>query len=71
MINQETLALCIDSGFLKREERGQVDEDELRHYVPSEYLHEWAHGGIRPTEEGLARMDSILPMLLNKHNDDE
>jgi oxygen-independent coproporphyrinogen-3 oxidase len=71
MINQEALALCIDSGFLKREERGQVDEDELRHYVPSECLHEWAYGGIRPTEEGLARMDSILPMLLNNHCDDE
>ncbi|CAO3588858.1 unnamed protein product [Absidia cylindrospora] len=33
-------------------------------YVPPELLYEWSQGGIRPTKEGLARMDSILPMLL-------
>ncbi|KAI8139736.1 coproporphyrinogen III oxidase [Fennellomyces sp. T-0311] len=58
VIDPDFLALCVQSGFLV------VDGSPAElPYVPKHL--EWEKGGgIRPTEEGLARMDSILPQLL-------
>ncbi|KAI8082681.1 putative oxygen-independent coproporphyrinogen III oxidase [Gilbertella persicaria] len=60
-LDQEALALFVKAGFL-------IDESSLtkdmEHYIPKELLHEWSQGGIRPTESGLARIDSILPRLI-------
>ncbi|ORZ12426.1 hypothetical protein BCR42DRAFT_420588 [Absidia repens] len=67
MVNHEALAMCIQSGFLIQQDDLHTTYnncDDLQDYVPPELLDEWSQGGIRPTKEGLARMDSILPMLL-------
>ncbi|KAI8089115.1 coproporphyrinogen III oxidase [Halteromyces radiatus] len=69
MINQEALKLCMDAGFLiqERSQEGtkETKDDLIQPYIPYENRSEWNLGGIRPTEKGLARMDTILPMLLN------
>ena len=58
VIDPDFLDLCVQSNFLK------VDDSsaELK-YIPN-HLQDEVQGGIRPTEEGLARMDSILLQLL-------
>ncbi|KAG0166657.1 radical S-adenosyl methionine domain-containing protein 1 [Apophysomyces sp. BC1015] len=63
-IDQDILKLFVESGFLVDDARA-IDE-EMNCYVPKSLQYECAEGGIRPTEEGLARMDSILPQLLKK-----
>lgn len=60
VVNQDMLSLYVDAGLLL------VDNDEgLERYVPEHLQHEWTRGGIRPTERGLAVMDTLLPNLLS------
>ncbi|KAI9319228.1 coproporphyrinogen III oxidase [Dichotomocladium elegans] len=60
VIDQDMLRLYVDEGLLKVTAPSGSEE-----YVPSHLAHEWKSGeGIRPTEKGLAIMDSILPNLL-------
>ncbi|KAJ8653678.1 hypothetical protein O0I10_010716 [Lichtheimia ornata] len=65
VVNQDMLSLYVDAGLLL------VDNDEdLERYVPEHLQHEWMRGGIRPTERGLAVMDTLLPNLLSLLEED-
>lgn len=69
-INKEVLEMFVDSGFLVDE--SCIKDEQMPSYTPQELQHEWADkGGIRPTEEGLERIDYILPRLLKPSNDDD
>ncbi|CDH51269.1 coproporphyrinogen iii oxidase [Lichtheimia corymbifera JMRC:FSU:9682] len=60
VVNEDMLSLYVDAGLLL------VNNDEgLERYVPEHLQHEWTRGGIRPTERGLAVMDTLLPNLLS------
>ncbi|CDS13916.1 hypothetical protein LRAMOSA06089 [Lichtheimia ramosa] len=60
VVNQDMLSTYVNAGLLLVD-----NDDELEHYVPEHLQHEWMHGGIRPTERGLAVMDTLLPNLLS------
>ncbi|KAF7729954.1 hypothetical protein EC973_003367 [Apophysomyces ossiformis] len=63
-IDQDALKLFVDSGFLI-DDKGNAG-DKVANYIPKPLQYECEEGSIRPTEEGLARMDSILAHLLKK-----
>ncbi|KAI9246274.1 hypothetical protein BDA99DRAFT_527288 [Phascolomyces articulosus] len=65
VIDQEFLDTCTRSNFLTVDDDDSLSslEDRLQ-YIPPHLEYELKEGGIRPTEAGLARMDSILPQLL-------
>lgn len=55
--------MFVESGFLVNEK--EITDEQMALYTPQELRFEWAdQGGIRPTEEGLERIDYILPRLL-------
>lgn len=60
VVNQDMLSTYVNAGLLLVD-----NDDELEHFVPEYLQHEWMHGGIRPTERGLAVMDTLLPNLLS------
>ncbi|KAL0077769.1 coproporphyrinogen III oxidase [Phycomyces blakesleeanus] len=63
VLDKEMLQTYIEAGFLI-DEAGVMDQ-AMNKYVPNELLSEWdLHGGIRPTESGLERMDSIVPHIM-------
>ncbi|ORZ02852.1 hypothetical protein BCR43DRAFT_482276 [Syncephalastrum racemosum] len=62
LLDQDALQLYLDHGFL-------VDDDQGNAYLPSgleQDVNDWY--GIRPTEAGLARMDSLIPNLILHEN---
>jgi hypothetical protein len=63
--------MFVNLGFIINEDA--ITDDQMELYIPQELRHEWKeHGGIRPTEAGLERIDYILPRLLKlSSNDDE
>ncbi|CAO3646091.1 unnamed protein product [Cunninghamella echinulata] len=65
IINKEVLDMCIQSNFLIQQ-HDDSNQQYLKRYVPDNFRWEWENGGIRPTEEGLERIDTIVPLLLNK-----
>ena len=68
VIDPDFLATCIESNFLIADDNNNDDDgNNILKYIPKHLEHERKEGGIRPTEEGLARMDSILPNLLRIH----
>ncbi|KAG2218396.1 hypothetical protein INT45_011584 [Circinella minor] len=68
LIDPDFLATCVQSNFLIVDKNNNEEEtssdDNILKYIPNHLEHERNGGGIRPTEAGLARMDSILPNLL-------
>lgn len=57
--------MFIKYGFLIDE--SNIQDDQMENYIPKELISEWeSQGGIRPTEEGLERIDYILPRLLDR-----
>ncbi|KAI9477098.1 hypothetical protein BDB00DRAFT_859401 [Zychaea mexicana] len=64
VIDREFLDMCVRSNFLIVDNDDRNKSDILP-YIPKHLEHEWEQGGIRPTEQGLERMDSILPKLLH------
>lgn len=60
--------MFVEAGFIIDEDR--ITDSQMSLYVPQELEHEWKDkGGIRPTEEGLERIDFILPRLLKRSHD--
>ncbi|KAI7881432.1 radical SAM enzyme [Lichtheimia hyalospora FSU 10163] len=59
-VNQDMLSMYVDAGLLLVD-----NDDDLERHIPEHLQHEWARGGIRPTEKGLAVMDTLLPNLLS------
>ncbi|CAO3628188.1 unnamed protein product [Cunninghamella blakesleeana] len=65
IINKDILDMCIQSNLLIQE-FDDSNQQHLQHFIPENFRWEWKKGGIRPTEEGLAKIDTIIPLLLNK-----
>ncbi|KAI8336029.1 hypothetical protein BD560DRAFT_440452 [Blakeslea trispora] len=63
-IDRQALDMFIEAGFLVDE--SNKTDPQMFSYVPKELEYEWSEGGIRPTEAGLERIDSILPRLIRK-----
>lgn len=58
LLDQDALQLYKDHGFL-------VDDDQGHTYLPAGLEHDESDWyGLRPTEAGLARMDSLIPNLI-------
>lgn len=55
--------MCIQSNLLVQE-FDDSNQQHLQRYVPENFRWEWKKGGIRPTEEGLAKIDSIIPFII-------
>ena len=58
--------MLIEAGFVVDE--SSKTDTQMSSYVPEELEYEWLEGGIRPTEAGLERIDSILPLLMKREN---
>ncbi|OBZ84528.1 Radical S-adenosyl methionine domain-containing protein 1, mitochondrial, partial [Choanephora cucurbitarum] len=65
-IDKQALAMLIEAGFVVDE--SSKTDTQMSSYVPEELEYEWLEGGIRPTEAGLERIDSILPLLMKREN---
>ena len=63
MLDPHALDLFTKSGFMVLDHQ-PVSFDDRKRFVPKELWPDMGQGGLRPTEAGLARMDSILPRLL-------
>ncbi|KAI7901863.1 uncharacterized protein BX663DRAFT_552776 [Cokeromyces recurvatus] len=62
VLDKEALDLFIQLNLLINEDN--IMDKEMPNYIPKELVIEWADkGGIRPTEQGLEKIDFILPRL--------
>ncbi|KAM3579097.1 hypothetical protein VKS41_008325 [Umbelopsis sp. WA50703] len=65
ILDANSLKDYIEYGLLVDDPAGTVyAEHDIPPYVPLDCIDELAQGGIRPTEKGLAVIDSIIPKIL-------
>lgn len=65
ILDTNSLQSYIDLGLLVDDPAGRrYAEHDIPPYVPPDCVEELAQGAIRPTEKGLAVIDSIIPKIL-------